>query len=62
MMVSTEHTLAAPSVYMKAQGIFIPLKPTAMGAINSLYCGTAPEGKDLNGKVSNISFHYYDLT
>ena len=34
--------------------MFIKLYPTAQGAITQLYAGTAPEGKDLNGKVTAL--------
>ena len=35
---------------------FLKIRPTAIGAITQLYAGTAPEAKDLNGKVTIIVF------
>ena len=35
---------------------FLKIRPTAIGAITQLYAGTAPEAKDLNGKVTITVF------
>ncbi|KAI5114717.1 hypothetical protein M0805_009885, partial [Coniferiporia weirii] len=39
-----------PAMQRILTGVFIKLRPTALGAITQLYAGTAPNGKDLNGK------------